>query len=480
MNRRRVVAIITYLLAGLVLVEARGDIANLLIGSPDWLGLVVRLFAAGFGVWAGRRLWNDRPRSRGVNLGYQLVIFASMIQVWESDLDSLIPLPSPPLIFGTEPASLFERIAAWVLIEPWGLILCLVCLAVIAFSGIALSEGEETYLASGRGRRRRFLETAVTMAGWGYLAYVVEDLVALSGTHRDPSWWLDGPGMGQFFFPALFLLTVYWQSLTLNDEGVGILMFGRKVLFAPWAQVRQVVVVHGSDKVRAVIHYRSRLRIPISLSIDGDHYDDGDKLLRSFVTEAGVRGIAVSHIQPRGKNLGWILIGVGIALTVAQGLLSHFLFQQYAAGLFSRERFDQVAGVIPLTALYLGAILLISVGFGIHAASYRGGSRAILLALWMFLVRTLPDPLIHWLVWIALYSIDSGTLIINQIVPPAPYPRGLEVAMGVVQYGFLLAPTGFWLGVFLGKRPWHGEMAIAREAVSSWTAPADATQTASG
>jgi hypothetical protein len=150
------------------------------------------------------------------------------------------------------------------------------------------------------------------------------------------------------------------------------------------------------------------------------------------------------------------MIFAGMFLNGFEQIVSAGLLKEYAnTPDFDLAQYHRIAGMLPLTAIFVSCIALTGIGLGMLVSYRRGGSRVFLLALWMSGSRLVNDPMIHMLVWIAIYSILMAiqTPLIPMPAPSAPPGWHFELMLNSVLYGPAIAAVGFWLGVLLARRP---------------------------
>ena len=158
----------------------------------------------------------------------------------------------------------------------------------------------------------------------------------------------------------------------------------------------------------------------------------------------------------RTLALGWATIALGLLCIVGQQLTSAALMRGTEHPAFPANM-DRIAGVFPLTAFHVASLLFVGMGFGLLSAHHRGDSRPALLVLLMIASQSFPDPIIHWLVWIATYAILTARLeplIQIPAVPNLPLWQW-ELAIDLLLVGALFIALGYYVGVVAGRRRIH-------------------------
>ena len=106
----------------------------------------------------------------------------------------------------------------------------------------------------------------------------------------------------------------------------------------------------------------------------------------------------------------YALIACGAAVAVIHELSYARIWQPFFSPEFDMNNYWRIAAVGQTTAMTLVPVVLIGCGLGMLSAYHRAATRPYLMMLWMLIAFALPTPLIHWLVWIAIYAIDAATL----------------------------------------------------------------------
>lgn len=300
---------------------------------------------------------------------------------------------------------------------------------------------------------------------WAEIEYAMLDFASVPGLS-----WISLMGdLSEFIAgvpPTLFLLSCgailwpYTERMLVDDSGVRLFLFRPKysMFFARWGKISFFdVVTHGKSLRSIVIHYRSRFRIPFTLGINARRYESG-----SAVTDSILENSAAKQIRRREwcsptwtPLLGWIFIALGALAMFAERQYSTYLMGRFVESQNPAADVASLTAPIPLALLYIAAALFFGIGLGLFSAYQRGGARPVLMALWVAASRFIYDPLLHWLVCIAIYAI---LMAIPAPLTPPPTPTfpsyaTLDLAFTLVQWGPIFAGLGYILGVVFGRRP---------------------------
>ena len=125
----------------------------------------------------------------------------------------------------------------------------------------------------------------------------------------------------------------------------------------------QLVLASTSPYRRALLE---RLGVPFSLGLTPKRFADGRAMVERVVEQAKSHGRPVREWYSPDwmPRLAWATIILGALLVAGQLLYSSMLYAQYAAGDYPLDKLDRIAGIFPLTALYLASIAAFGVGLG--------------------------------------------------------------------------------------------------------------------
>ncbi len=276
----------------------------------------------------------------------------------------------------------------------------------------------------------------------------------------DPRQYLFEVPPTNFLIVCGFLVWVFTERLQADANGVRLFLFRPKysMFFAPWRKMRFFdVVTHDKCLPSIVVHYRSRFKIPFKLGVNARRYESG-----VAVTDAILENPASKVIRRRGWRspdwtplIGWIFITLGALMILAQEFYSEYLMRRFVESQDPAADLASVTAPIPLSLLYIASALFFGIGLGLFSAYQRGVARPALMALWVAASRFIYDPLLHWLVCIAIYAI---LMAIPAPLTPPPTPTfpsyaTLDLAFTLVQWGPIFAGLGYILGVVFGRRP---------------------------
>lgn len=326
--------------------------------------------------------------------------------------------------------------------------------------------------SSARSNKRRLAAVvAMTLFLWDLWPYLATDLLYFyqwvletwlprSETLRQsPSFSQESLVFQTFLVGAFFFLGAASECVEVGERGIKWRIgFLRLTLCdIPWSKVRRIVELrHRRKRPAFVITYKTRFGWPLTIGIHPDRYLEPEVLEDSIRQKASELQVP---LQTRYSGelvlwLGWFLIVLGALSGLAVGAFSMWLMKQYGTGAFSEADFVRLAGITPLTYLCLAASIGIGLGLGLMSAFHRGSFRPVLMAIWIAISVNLPNPLLHWLVWIAMYSILTARLQPLQQLPATPFPplQDWLVATTLVLLAPAFAGLGYVLGVIFGSR----------------------------
>lgn len=318
----------------------------------------------------------------------------------------------------------------------------------------------------GWNRLRPLLLATVLCSVWGSLSFLSIFLfIPDSSPYQAPmTVAMDAVFMALNLIPfavcAGMVLWLRYERLTVDRGGVQLSVFRISFFFAPWHRIRSIdVVEHDRHPRSVVLAYQSRFFLPFSLGVHAKRYLKGEEAIDAILLEAAQRGVPIRrwHSADRTVALGWLAIGLGILLLVLHNFESVQLMRGFDDPDFITNM-DVLAGLFPLTGLHVASILFVGLGFGFLSAHHRGGSRPVLLVLLAIATHSFPDPIIHWLVWIAIYAIVTARLSPLIVFPVAPHPPDMqwEIAFGFFKYASAFVIVGYYVGVALGRRRIQG------------------------
>jgi len=308
---------------------------------------------------------------------------------------------------------------------------------------------------SDAGKRSRWLLTLGILLMWGIVETLFGSVLpSVTSKLRD----LEVIEYVPFLVVLLLTASLRKERWVVDGEGVKFLLGNRSIFCAKWRRIQQIVVIHRANgKETFIVHYRTRFLIPFSVVFRPESVLGGEAMADLIRGSAMEEGLKVVHFRASRTVVlaGWTLILAGCALIPFRYWLENDLHLQYVDGRFNAANYAEFAAVLPLSLFYLANIALLSLGFGLNSGARFGGSRIFLLTIWMAGLAYLETPALHWLVWIAIYSIETAIMTPHTVLPALQYPPLLEFGFDVATWGFALAPIFFWIGVAAGRRRWR-------------------------
>lgn len=438
-------------------------------GTPLKAGLWLAL--AGLGLWSIILLRKRAKWAGWIAMAFQAGFFCTLIYggiggLAVSSDDLLVSIP------GT-----WERVCSWLSLTPDKTLLALGGFAFMSVSSLSILRTETEIRDGVAGDsvearpiasqwRGRLGAAIILVLLWGTLkavldqpfGFIMTDLLRRDAFESEPWWKVGAFEFGQLLVPLALFLSLRFERWVSDPRGIRFVSFGNLTLLrAPWSRLRKLVLIYeGDDLRRLVVHYRSRFWFSTSFAIEPRGLSDSALFLETIYAMGDRTGVARTAFHPaRFANLAaLILLMLGLGSVAAGQLWTSSVTRRYEQGLITSANYDQLAGVVPLTTFFVASVCLISFALGLRSGAHRGGSRILLLALLVMSIEFVPDPLLHWLVWMAIYSIDSATMTPMSIHSAAAYPPGnqLEAGIFIVQYAFVLVPILFWAGVLGGRR----------------------------
>ena len=479
------VAALALLVAGYCLWIGLGPVLSyffgLLIGVQsqiDWNGNQFWWLPLGaFGIWAPRLLLRGRPNGPTMVVGFLAFAAGSLLGKLSNGILSVWDLAGGDEVFAN-PAKILSGYTG----KDWSSILAFVAfmLMLMAVARVLLFDpqvrrrfGAEVESEHGFATRWK-PAAAFTLASlfWivsGYVPFLMETV--LSSILEGP--WYAADLMPPDLFAALPFVAaaglLFWRKserLLTDKEGIAIYLFRPKykLFFARWDRIRFLDIVrHGSKPPTVVIHYRSRFGLPFSFGVHPDRYTQPKQVAADVLRAANEHEIKVRD----WRSSPWVLVA-GVAAFVMCVIfirlgrdLSTGTMQSYVDGTIPAHDVAALFALMPLTKLFLAAVSCLGLGFGLHSAYHRGGPRPVLLVLLLAGVVFVPDPLLHWLVVMAINAIltavqslpslhGSGGILTN-----VPSLSEFELAFSLVKAAPVFAGGAYILGVVLGRWPWR-------------------------
>ncbi|MCH8275494.1 MAG: hypothetical protein IH851_11970 [Armatimonadetes bacterium] len=252
------------------------------------------------------------------------------------------------------------------------------------------------------------------------------------------------------------------ERLIVDEQGIRLCLFdrGATLYFAPWKRVRKLHLIRHKHQARTVVvHYRTRFFLPFALGVHARRYRNGDEAVTHLLEKANERGIPVRSWKSPESAVwaGWACILAAAGLVIFKLHYHNSLMTAYAEGAITLEQFGRIPQPALTGALHAAAICLFGLGLGLFSAFHRAAGRPFLLALFLIASVTLPDPVIMWHIWFALYAILTARLgPVTQVEPvwgiPIPALWEWNVGITLVFLGPVFAALGYYVGLGLGKR----------------------------
>ncbi len=258
-----------------------------------------------------------------------------------------------------------------------------------------------------------------------------------------------------FLVPCAIFVWSFGEGLAVDSRGIRLVIPAGdlSILAAPWKRIRRIDFVnHRNLAPSAVIHYRGRFGLPQSFAVHAEKYSEGSSAIRDIRTEARRRGVQTTdwHSPDEAPLVATLLVAAGALAIVYSLSIRSSLWGSFVDDLLPLARFHEIAAPSSLAVLHLGAAACFGAALGVLSAFHQAGPRPFLLALWLLIgVMTIPDPLLHWLSWMAVYAIliarpgqsphdvvsilPSGQIELGMLLTGlAPLISGLAYVLGIV------------------------------------------------
>lgn len=357
----------------------------------------------------------------------------------------------------------------------------------------AMSSPTAAYSADGRLNRWRFariwLGAFLIGAFWPYLNYIgyfsglstsplnypghpestVFDTLAhylfalpLTVISSFPTWL----GVPLTLIPAIIICV--WIAARVSVESAGVRFYlvssSNTLLFLPWRRIGQCnLISHRELPETIVLRFRLLRFVPTAIAVHAKHWALGDALVSQIASEARRNDVTVTEwFSPRRTvYIGYSLIIAGAA--VALGFLWRVaaLWTSYVEGSVPLSELASVAAIGEVTALSLLPVVLIGLGLGLLSGYHRASARPALAAGWMLASTGLPSPLLHWLIWMAVYAIHTGTIGPHPHIP-LPDFQGWQLCIALTGIVPAFAGAAYLAGVLTGCRRVRSSLEHAR------------------
>ncbi len=255
-----------------------------------------------------------------------------------------------------------------------------------------------------------------------------------------------------------------WKTgalLTVDERGirVGLAENGLGLFSIPWRRVLRIreLGLRGRRESAVIeVGYLPVFRAKFSLH----RTRDGEEVLEKVFDEAQRQGVLMDHaVVRRGTALvGWTLLASALACTwLVQWLIAASTNKMANAEDHDIAVFTSADHFILFGGLTACAALLLGFGLGLLFARTDGGMRAVPLIGVAVAGAMLPDPLLYWLVYIAIFSILIARIGPIEPLPAVPFPDNDVSSMGLwlVCAKGLFAVGGYLLATMAAVKPWY-------------------------
>ncbi|MFN8138714.1 MAG: hypothetical protein U0R49_02830 [Fimbriimonadales bacterium] len=282
----------------------------------------------------------------------------------------------------------------------------------------------------------------------------------------------------EFVMPAAFILLWLGTRVSVEQQGVRFYFINSRstLLLVKWSRVTQCnLIEHHGVVDTAVLRYRLFGLIPMAIGLHAKHWNNGTDL---------VAEVAAATQQSKIKTTTWVSNPIAVraayalligATLVCLGQMALWIkaWEPFFSHDYDMQNFAQVANVVPLTILSLLPVCMIGVAFGLLSAYHRAAPRPMLMGFWMMVSPLLPTPMIHWLVWIAIYAIYTATLGKHPNVVP-PDPKIFQAGITLLSLMPTFAGISYVIGLLTGcrrKRPAEQTVAVPASRPESPSVP---------
>jgi hypothetical protein len=313
---------------------------------------------------------------------------------------------------------------------------------------------------------RAFLLAAVAwrllsyVALGGSLAFVMPDMVSesvIGSLLTKALSWFD------LLIPFLAACAIFvWslgEGLIVDSSGIRMLIpqVGLTPFKASWQRITRIdFVCHKVHAPAAVVHYRGLFGFPMTFSVHAKRYVQGEDAISDIRQLAGSNDVPTSnwYCSDNAPIIALVLIAIGLLLCVYSLDMQSTRWALFVHDRLPLNRFHEIAAPIPLALLYVASTVCFGAALGVLSAFHQAGPRPFLLVLWLALgIGFMPSPLLHWLVWIAVYGIllaRSGQSPLEAVgIPP---PGQLGAGIDIVSIAPLFSGLAYVLGLILACR----------------------------
>lgn len=256
------------------------------------------------------------------------------------------------------------------------------------------------------------------------------------------------PVGGPFIIASAILIYHLAERLIVDQDGFKVFLVSPRLSVAQssWQQCHVTEIMHGGKLGCGMVRFPGLLKLPMTWFIRPGRYDSEE--LGKVLQRNASRSIAF----PRLVGItGFILIVLGVVMLAFGQSRQAALMNQFVVAAPDLSGFAGVLGAYELTALHLVAVALIGAGLGTHSAFHTARVRFVVFAFWMVASSQLPDPMIHFLVWIALASILLAIRPSTdpQFMPSMPNPDHLPLAIDLLRVGPVFAAVAYYVALVI-------------------------------
>ncbi len=265
--------------------------------------------------------------------------------------------------------------------------------------------------------------------------------------------------------PLVMLFGVYaWKtgaflSLGADRFQVSLAGGGLTLFTTKWKRVVRLHILSSMNSVNTVVIEHGLL--PLYRAHFGVRTGrDGAEAVAGLISAAAKAGckIVESRLARGSGRVGVLLVAMGLAGIIVMNSVSVSTMERlgdpygdFVANFAGADHF------VLLGSLCAGAALLLGLGFGLMFAWTQGGVRFVPLLLIAIMCGLVPDPLIYWLVYIAIFAILTARLGPIELIPAVPFPD-VDIAvfgMWLVGAKALFGVGGYVIGLMIAVRPWY-------------------------
>ncbi|GEM_PF-4513573 len=332
----------------------------------------------------------------------------------------------------------------------WNKLLVVLAIAIVA--GTFLGDGRWIFDSFGQFFSFETIGDAAGSGAFGVLGAWI--LGALMIPVRLVDWTIGLMPEPQLVVPMLIVLAWVTARLQLTEKRIRIWVFGLNLLRVPFERIKRCdLIFHNGNPDTAVIRARLLGFIPITFGIHAKHWQNGNQIVDQIRERCSALGITIGTWRSRRWTVwaAYGLIACGAVVALIHELSYVRLWQPFFSPQFDMNNYWQIAAVGQTTVMTLVPVVLIGCGLGMLSAYHRAATRPYLMMLWMLIALGLPTPLLHWLIWMAIYAIYTAMLGIHQHAP-TPNMIGWQNSFVLLSLVPAFAGASYLLGCIAGCR----------------------------